>query len=67
MERAFALLKGKWTRLKSFPSYCLDYVEDSIIASMILHNFTILEGDDIEVGSYICPWFSCFVVVVVVA
>lgn len=44
IERAFALLKGKWRRLKYFPNYCLDYAIDHILACVVLHNFVILEG-----------------------
>ncbi|XP_026292673.1 uncharacterized protein LOC113217048 [Frankliniella occidentalis] len=44
IERAFALLKGKWRRLKFFPCYRIEYLIDSIVASMVLHNFIILEG-----------------------
>lgn len=48
IERAFALLKGKWRRLKYFPNYCLEYALDHIMACVVLHNFVILEGVSYE-------------------
>ncbi|XP_026279689.1 uncharacterized protein LOC113207370 [Frankliniella occidentalis] len=52
IERAFALLKGKWRRLKYLPSYCLDYQLDHIMACLVLHNFVILHGDDCDGEEY---------------
>lgn len=49
IERSFALLKGKWRRLKYFPNYCVEYAVDHIIACVVLHNFIILEGNAYEV------------------
>ncbi|KAK3929250.1 Protein ANTAGONIST OF LIKE HETEROCHROMATIN PROTEIN 1 [Frankliniella fusca] len=52
IERAFALLKGKWRRLKYLPSYSLDYQLDHIMACLVLHNFIILEGEDCDGGEF---------------
>ncbi|KAK3916988.1 Putative nuclease [Frankliniella fusca] len=49
IERAFGLLKGKSRRLKFFPSFCLEYAVDHIMACLVLHNFLILEGEDLEI------------------
>ncbi|XP_026286077.1 uncharacterized protein LOC113211807 [Frankliniella occidentalis] len=43
IERAFALLKQKWRRLKFFPSLSIEYANMHIVACMVLHNFIILE------------------------
>lgn len=48
IERAFALLKNKWRRLKFFPGYCIEYAIDHIVACMVLHNFIILEGEECQ-------------------
>ncbi|KAK3925045.1 Protein ANTAGONIST OF LIKE HETEROCHROMATIN PROTEIN 1 [Frankliniella fusca] len=53
IERAFALLKGKWRRLKYLSSnYSLDYQLDHIMAYLVLHNFIILEGEDYDGGEF---------------
>ena len=57
LERAFALLKGKWRRLKNFPHECLDYMLDTIMASVVVHNFIILEGEEYEVNQ--APFLPC--------
>lgn len=49
IERAFALLKGKWRRLKYFPNYCIEYAMDHITACVVLHNFILLEGNPYQV------------------
>ncbi|KAK3913054.1 Putative nuclease [Frankliniella fusca] len=48
VERAFALLKKKWRRLKPFHNYCLTYAIDHITACIVLHNFVLLEGEKYE-------------------
>lgn len=45
IERSFGLLRGKFRRLKSLPSYRLEYSVDHIVASMVLHNFILLVGE----------------------
>lgn len=46
VERAFALLKGKFPRLRYFRSLRLEYAVDHIISCFVLHNFIILEGEE---------------------
>lgn len=41
VKRCFALLKGKWRRLKGIDISNLNYLKDIIIASCCLHNFTL--------------------------
>lgn len=45
VENAFARAKGKWRRLKYLHVRIPDNAVDHIIASFVLHNFTILHGD----------------------
>lgn len=55
IERAFARWKGQWRRMKFFPHYCLQYVNDSIMACLVLHNFILLAGEEYEVRAVACP------------
>ena len=44
IERSFALLRGKWRKLKQLPSYSLVIAVDHIMACVVVHNFILLEG-----------------------
>lgn len=56
IERAFALLKGKWRRLKYLDMSDLDLLNKVIGAACVLHNLILnLEGDqdeDVEIFDY---------------
>ncbi|KAK3914846.1 Protein ALP1-like [Frankliniella fusca] len=52
IERAFGLLKCKWRRLKYFHSLNLEYLMDSIMACIVLHNFILLEGEEYAICNY---------------
>ncbi len=62
VENSFALLKGKERRLKYLHMTNHELVCDHIVASMVLHNFIILEGNDCPVSSIDKP-LICFVIV----
>ena len=53
IERAFALLKGKWRRLKYLYMLLLHRIPDVIITACCLHNFILLfnGGEGIEEDS----------------
>ena len=44
IECSFALLRGKWRRLKYLPCYNVKYAVKHIVASLVVHNFVILDG-----------------------
>lgn len=48
IENAFALLKGRFRRLKFIETVRLDLISLLIISSCILHNLCILNGDETD-------------------
>jgi hypothetical protein len=48
IERAYALLKGRFRRLKKLETVRLDLIALLIISGCILHNICILNGDLLE-------------------
>lgn len=53
IERAFALLKGRFRRLKYLHMSCVDLIPYVILACCILHNIC-LEGCEDDVHDLIC-------------
>ncbi|KAK3911740.1 Putative nuclease [Frankliniella fusca] len=51
VENSYALVKGKWRRLKMLYARRPDVVTDHITASFVLHNFILLNGEPYEKGS----------------
>ncbi|KAJ8962283.1 hypothetical protein NQ318_018262 [Aromia moschata] len=51
IERAFALLKGKWRRLKYLDMSLQDKIPQTILAACILHNF-ILKHDNYNMNAF---------------
>lgn len=52
MERAFGHLMGKFRRLKFHPHFSLALGIDHIMASLVLNNFIILEGEEPQVSQH---------------
>lgn len=52
IENSFALLRARSRRLKKLPMRNPHLVVDHIMASFVLHNFILLEGNDAEVHSH---------------
>jgi hypothetical protein len=48
IEIAFALLKGRFRRLKMLETVRLDFISLLIVSGCILHNICILKGDLLE-------------------
>ena len=48
IERVFGLLKNRWPRLKMVDVHSLELLVHIIQASVVLHNFTVMEGDHID-------------------
>lgn len=53
VERSFALLFGRWRRLKFLDMNRTDLVPATVIACCVLHNFCILSKDDDDLEKYI--------------
>lgn len=53
IERAFALLKGRFRRLKYLHMSCIDLIPYVILASCVLHNIC-LEGCEDDINDFIC-------------
>lgn len=53
IERAFALLKGRFRRLKYLHMSCADLIPYVILACCVLHNIC-LQGCDNDVDDFIC-------------
>ncbi|KAK3925307.1 Protein ANTAGONIST OF LIKE HETEROCHROMATIN PROTEIN 1 [Frankliniella fusca] len=47
VENAFGRAKGKWRRLKMLPARNRDIIVDHIVSSFVLHNFTVLNGEQL--------------------
>lgn len=53
IERAFALLKGRFRRLKYLHMSCIDLIPYVILACCVLHNIC-LEGCEDDIDDFIC-------------
>lgn len=52
IERAFALLFGRFRRLKYLDMNCVEWIPNTVLSCCILHNIC-LDSDDLEVEDYI--------------
>ena len=52
IERSFALLKGRWRRLKYLNMSTVEFIPAVILACCILHNICILNDDMFDVPSF---------------
>lgn len=52
IENAFALLKGRWARLKYINTYSISKAIEISLAACVIHNFCIVNHDQWDDGEY---------------
>lgn len=53
IEHTFGRMQVLWRRLQFFPVVNLDFALDHMVAVVVLHNFRIINGEEVPLVSYL--------------